>query len=61
MHNTESKFGFRTIKTILFAGMYVSTFQPGNFTGWDSEGVKFAWRDDGLIGVRTANHTVTTF
>ena len=21
------------------AGMYASTFQPGNFTGWASEGV----------------------
>ena len=28
--------------TILLAGVYVyvSTFQPGNFTGWASEGVK---------------------
>ena len=24
---------------ILFAGVYVSIFQPGNFTGWGSEGV----------------------
>ena len=27
--------------SILFAGVHVSTFQPGNFTGWGSEGVKF--------------------
>ena len=26
---------------ILFAGMYVYTFQPGNFTGCGSEGVKY--------------------
>ena len=25
---------------ILFAGVYVCTFKPGNFTGWGSEGVK---------------------
>ena len=25
---------------ILFASLHVSTFQPGNFTGWGSEGVK---------------------
>ena len=25
--------------TILFAWVYVCTFQPGNFTGWGSEGV----------------------
>ena len=25
---------------ILFGGVYVCTFQPGNFTGWGSEGVK---------------------
>ena len=24
---------------ILFAGVHVCTFQPGNFTGWGSEGV----------------------
>ena len=24
---------------ILFVGLYVCTFQPGNFTGWGSEGV----------------------
>ena len=27
---------------ILFGGVYVCTFQPGNFTDWGSEGVK-AW------------------
>ena len=25
---------------ILSAGVYVSTFQPGHFTGWESEAVK---------------------
>ena len=25
---------------ILFTGVYVCTFQPGNFIGWGSEGVK---------------------
>ena len=27
-------------QNIPFAGVYVFTFQPGNFTGWGSEGVK---------------------
>ena len=25
---------------VLLAGVYVYTFQPGNFTGWGSEGIK---------------------
>ena len=25
---------------ILFGGVYMCTFQPGNFTGWGSDGVK---------------------
>ena len=29
---------------ILFAGVYVCTFQPGNFTSWISEGVKYISR-----------------
>ena len=39
MHNTESSF-VTGQSTILFAGMYVCTFQPRNVTGWGSEGVK---------------------
>ena len=27
-------------QNMLFAGVYVCTFHPGNFTGWSSEGVK---------------------
>ena len=27
---------------MLFAGVYVCTFQPGKFTGWGSEGVNLA-------------------
>ena len=27
---------------ILFGGVHVCTFQPGNFTGWGSAGVKVA-------------------
>ena len=30
------------LSSILFAGVYVCTFQPGNFTGWGSEGVNSA-------------------
>ena len=36
---------------MLFAGVYVCTFQPENFTGWDSEGVKGAGRAWGGGGV----------
>ena len=38
MHSTESRFVMGP-SNILSAGVYVYTFQPGNFTGWDSEGV----------------------
>ena len=39
MHSTESRFVTGPSNT-LFAGVYVCTFQPGNVTGWGSEGVK---------------------
>ena len=38
-HRVESRFVTGPSNT-LFAGVYVCTFQPGNFTGWVSEGVK---------------------
>ena len=38
LHSTESGFVIGPSNT-LFAGVYVSTFQPRNFTGWGSEGV----------------------
>ena len=38
IHRTESRFVIGPSNT-LFAGVYVSTFQPGHFTGWGSEGV----------------------
>ena len=38
MHSTESGFVIGPSDT-LFAGVYVSTFQPRNFMGWGSEGV----------------------
>ena len=38
MHSTESGFVIGQSDT-LFAGVYVSTFQPRNFMGWGSEGV----------------------
>ena len=51
MHSIESRFVIGP-SNIPFAGAYVSTFQPRNFTGWDSEGVnvktvmmKHAWCD----------------
>ena len=34
MHNTESRF-LIGLSDILFAGVYVCTFQPGHFTGWE--------------------------
>ena len=39
MHGTESRFVIGP-SNILFSGVYVSTFQPGNFAAWGSEGVK---------------------
>ena len=36
MHSTESRLVTGPL-SILFAGVYVSIFQPGNFTGWGSE------------------------
>ena len=38
MHSVESRFVMGP-SNILFAGVYVCTFQPGNFTGCGSEGV----------------------
>ena len=39
MHSVRRRF-VAGPSNILFAGVYVYTFQPGNFTGWGSEGVK---------------------
>ena len=39
MRSTESRFVIGSSNT-LFAGVYVCIFQPGNLTGWGSEGVK---------------------
>ena len=39
MHSIESRFVIGP-SNILFAGIYVCNFQPRNFTGWGSEGVK---------------------
>ena len=38
-HSIESRFATGP-SSILFGGVYVCTFQPGNFTGWGSEEVK---------------------
>ena len=38
MHSIKSRFVIGP-SDILFAGVYVSVFQPGNFTGCGSEGV----------------------
>ena len=40
MHSIESRF-VTGPSDMLFAGMYVCTFQPGNFTGWGYEGVNY--------------------
>ena len=42
-HNTESRFVIRP-SNILLAGVYVCTFQTGNFTHLGSEGVKTAMK-----------------
>ena len=38
MHSIESRFVIGQ-SNILFAGVYVCAFQPGNFTDWGSDGV----------------------
>ena len=38
MHSVESRL-VRGPSNILFAGVYMCTFQPGNVTGWGSERV----------------------
>ena len=38
MHDIERRFVIG-LSSILFAGVYLITFQPGNFTGCGSEGV----------------------
>ena len=39
-YSIDSRFVILGLSNILFAGVYVCTFQPGDFTGWGSEGVK---------------------
>ena len=39
MHSTESRF-VTGLETVLFACLYVCTFQAGGFMGWGIEGVK---------------------
>ena len=39
MHHIECRF-VTGPSDVLFAGVYVCTFLPGNFTGWGTEGVK---------------------
>ena len=38
MYSIDSRFVLGP-SNILFAGVYVCTFQPGHFTGWGGEGV----------------------
>ena len=45
MHRIESRFVKGPSKRV-FAGVYVCTFQPGNFTGWSSEGVKDTMKEE---------------
>ena len=39
IHGTESRFVIGS-SNMLFGGVYVCNIQPGNFIGYDSEGVK---------------------
>ena len=42
MHSTENKFVIAIGQSeILFADVYVCTFQPGNVIRWGSEGVNY--------------------
>ena len=42
MHSIKSRFVIGP-SNVLFVGMYMSTFQPGNFTGCGSKGVKIKY------------------
>ena len=44
MRNIESTLNITEPLTTQFAGVNVSNFQPGNFTGWGGEGVKMPAR-----------------
>ena len=50
MHSTESRPVIGP-SNILFAGVYVCTFQPGNITGWGSEGVNKALEWFSLLSI----------
>ena len=48
MHSIENRFVIGP-SNILFSGVYVCTFQPGSFTGWDVEGVNLILQYKGMI------------
>ena len=48
MHSIEAKFVIGP-SDILFAGVYLCTFQPEYFTAWDSEGVKAGYNSSPSI------------
>ena len=47
MHSIESTFVLGP-QNILFGGVHVCIFQPGNFTGWGNEGVNVCVRGNSL-------------
>ena len=63
MHSIESRF-ITGPSDILFACVYVCTFQPGNFTGWGSERVNIVALPavvDGLFGLYGSEHVDELF
>ena len=63
MHGTEGRFVIGP-STMLFACVYVCTFQPGNFTGWGSERVNIVALPavvDGLFGLYGSEHVDELF
>ena len=61
MHSTENRFVIG-LSNILFAGVYVCTFQPENFTGygwgWGGGGGSERVKNDRLCGIIASNHFV---
>ena len=59
MHTIESTIFVMGRSVILFPGEYVCTFQPANFTGWGSEGVKVVESQPVKSNLRTSQLTLS--
>ena len=58
MHSFQSSFVIGP-SNIMFSGMYGCTFQPGNFTGWGSEGVKVPSAENATLSKKVSEYCFT--